>query len=117
MTKFLSSIFASLLVLSCGKSVGDQGTNGSIVDLSKKPTQQVLALKYAKIQLVCRLWMLRGKNIDVNSAPSDTVIFDLKNGELFVGNSKELKGQLPGHIIDIKPVSYTHLTLPTIYSV
>ena len=30
---------------------------------------------------------------------------------------EQLKGVLPNHLTGIDPVSYTHLTLPTIYSV
>ena len=41
----------------------------------------------------------------------------MKISELYGGQNQDNKIELRQKVLDFRPVSYTHLTLPTIYSV
>ncbi len=49
-----------------------------IVDLSNKSLEEVLALKYNKAVLTCKLWSQRAQEIDLDLAPNVIRTWDLK---------------------------------------
>lgn len=78
-------------------------TNQSV--LQKSPnylitTAEVLALKYNKAVLICSIWTQRGKNINLELPPNDSVSLDLKE-DLELPRGLELTASVKDHQIKI----------------
>ncbi len=104
------ALACSLLLVGCGKvnssnnnpnqDVNQQNQTAKAVDLSSKTTAEVLALKYNKAVLTCSLWSQRGKNINLESTPNDSVSLDLKK-DLATPQVLELNASMQDHQIKV----------------
>ena len=54
---------------------------------------------------------------NLSKEPGVYKMLDKLGNVIYVGKAKNLKNRISNYFIGSNPVSYTHLTLPTIYSV
>lgn len=102
------SVVLSVFISACSKGDDKKSGNSAPVSpqseqgsLSNKSVEEVLSLKYDRVEFKCALWVQINHALNLEVAPNDSFVVDLKNGFTWP-QTLHLAGEIENHKLDAK---------------